>query len=138
MTTIIKILNRGFVQRIIYGIGIILWTLIMWTDLINFPLSKSSLGVPYLILYLIPTVVLAIQTILNTRLLWWTIWLIFSGYILISVILVIIDSIERSGNHPKAISWTINDILQLFFVFGVLLIVDWIIYYLKPTMKMKN
>ncbi len=138
MTTIRKILSTDFIQRIIYGVGILFWTLIMWTDLFKFPFSKSSLGVPYLILYLIPTVILTVQIIINTRLLWWIIWLIFSGYILISISLVTIDSIQRSGNHPKAISWTIQDIFQLILVIGLFVAIDWIIYRMKPTIKMKN
>ncbi len=138
MKTIREILSNDFVQRIIYGIGILLWTIIMWKELLKFPFSKSSFGVPYLILYLIPTIILVIQIIINTRLLWWIIWLIFSGYILISLSLVTIDSIERSGNHPKAINWTFQDIFQLILVFGLFIAIDWIIYRMKPTMKMKK
>jgi hypothetical protein len=53
-------------------------------------------------------------------------------YIVVASYLVISDAIERSGNHVKAIDWETNDVLILLTAFGVLLIVDWTIYTIRP------
>lgn len=126
------ILTKDVVQRTIYGLGIILWTLILWERLMNNPFSTSSLKISYLILYLIPAIILLIQIIRNNKLLWILIFGLFSGYILVSIFLVTWDAIERSGNHVKAIDWTFLDFAFIILFFGILGVVDWIIYQLKP------
>lgn len=126
------ILTKDFIQRTLYGLGIILWTLIMWEKLKNNPYSTSSLKVSYLTLYLIPATILLIQIIRNNKLLWILIFGLFSGYILVSLFLVTWDAIKRSGNHLKAIDWTFKDFAFLILFFGILGLIDWTIYQLKP------
>lgn len=126
------ILTKDFIQRTLYGLGIILWTMIMWERLKNNPYSASSLKVSYLTLYLIPATILLIQIIRNNKLLWILIFGLFSCYILVSLFLVTWDAIERSGNHVKAIDWTFKDFAFLILFFGILGIIDWTIYQLKP------
>ena len=83
-------------------------------------------------LYLIPATILIIQVIRNNKLLWLLTFGLFSGYIIVSLFLVSWDTIERSGNHVKAINWSFKDIVFLILFFGFLGIIDWIIYRLKP------
>jgi len=93
---------------------------------------SSSIKVSYLTLYLIPSIILLLQLLRNNKILWGLIFGLFSSYILISIILVLIDTIERSGNHVKAIDWTIKDIMILILYFAILAGIDWIIYKIKP------
>jgi hypothetical protein len=79
-----------------------------------------------------PAMLLALQIIRNNKLLWGLIFGLLTTYIVAALYLVISDAIERSGNHVKAIDWKIKDVLILLFGFGVLFIVDWIIYKIKP------
>ena len=132
MEIIRNILTKDAIQRTIYGLGFLLWTAIMWDSLKNFPFSTSSLKVSYLILYLIPATILIIQIIRNNKLFWLLTFGLFSGYILVSLYLVSWDIIERSGNHVKAINWSFKDITFLILSFGILCVIDWIIYRLKP------
>ena len=127
-----KILTIDIFQRTIYGLGFLLWTVIMWDSLKNFPYSTSSLKVSYLTLYLIPATILIIQIIRNNKLFWLLTFGLFSGYILVSLLLVSWDIIERSGNHVKAINWSFKDIAFLILFFGFLGVIDWIIYRIKP------
>jgi len=85
-----------------------------------------------LTLYLIPAIILVIQVIRNNKILWFVTFGLFSAYIIISIIMVTSDAIERSGNHPKAIIWTFSDIITLIVILAILGIIDWIIYQLKP------
>lgn len=133
MIRIIKeILGKDLYQRIIFGIGLVLWTLVNWSELIKNPNSETSIGISYLTIYLIPSLLLSIQIIRNNRILWGLIFGLFSTFLLISLIMGIKDSIIRSGNHLKAIDWNLEAIIRIVVFFGVLGIIDWIIYQLKP------
>ena len=126
------ILNKDLHQRMILGIGLILWTFIMWDGIVNHPNSESSFGISYMTLFLIPTMILVLQIIRNNKILWGLIFGLFSAYILISLIMGISDAVIRSGNHVKAIDWNLKDLILVFLLFIVLGIVDWIIFQLKP------
>ncbi len=127
-----NLLTKDAFQRSVYGLGFLLWTVIMWDSLKNFPFSTSSLKISYLTLYLIPATILIIQIIRNNILLWLLTFGLFSSYILVSLFLVSWDIIERSGNHVKAIDWTFKDFVFLILFFGFFGLIDWIIYRLKP------
>lgn len=127
-----NILTKDAFQRTIYSFGFLLWTIIMWDSLMNFPFSTSSLKVSYLTLYMIPATILIIQVIRNNKLLWLLTFGIFNGYILVSIFFVSWNIIERSGKHVKAINWSFIDIVFLILFFGFLGIIDWMIYQLKP------
>jgi hypothetical protein len=125
------ILKKELIQRIIYGLGLVLWTLILIEELIDFPHAESSLNISYLTLYLIPAIILTIQIIRNNRIFWWLIFGLFSTFILITLYLGITDWIGRSGNHVKAIDWTLHDV-SLVLIFVTMGVIDWIIFKIKP------
>jgi len=115
-----------------YGLGLTLWTFLMWDSITAFPYATSSLGLNYMSLFIVPALLLFLQIIRNNKLLWGLIFGLVTVYIMVSLYLVIEDAIERSGNHVKAIDWEIKDVLILLLVFGVLFIIDWTIYKIKP------
>ena len=127
-----NILSNDPIQRVIYGLGFLLWTLIMWDSINRFPNSISSLKISYLTLYIIPSTILLIQIIRNNKLFWLLTFGLFSCYILVTIIFVFMDIVERSGNHVKAIIWSFSDIFILLLLLGLLGVIDWIIYQIKP------
>lgn len=126
------LLNKDISQRVIYVVGLTLWTYLMWDGITEFPHGTSSLGLSYVTLFIIPPLLLFFQIIRNNKILWGLIFGLVSIYIVAALYLVIADAIERSGNHVKAIDWEIKDIIILLVVFGLLFIIDWIIYRIKP------
>ncbi|MFD1316721.1 hypothetical protein [Namhaeicola litoreus] len=127
------ILAKDLIQRVLFGIGLILWTFINWNGIIKNPNSETSLGIANITLYLIPAIILLIQIIRNNKILWGLTFGLFTIYILTSLIMVISNAITRSGNHVKAIDWNVTQLIQIFVFFGVLGIIDWIIYQSKPS-----
>lgn len=127
-----RILSEDSAQRAIYGLGLAVWTFLMWDRIIEFPDSTSSVGLSYITLFAIPALLLFLQIISNNKLLWGLIFALVTIYIIAILFLVIFDAIERSGTHVKAIEWGVKDILTLLFVFGMLFIANWIIYYMRP------
>lgn len=126
------ILAKDFVQRTLYGVGLILWTILAWDNISRYPYSESSIGVNYLTLYTVPTIMLVLQIIRNNKLLWGLVFGLVTAFIIISFYLALSDSIERSGNHVKAIEWDIRGILFLIAYFVILLIADWTVYNMRP------
>jgi len=127
-----RILRNKIIQRVIYTLGLVVWTLILSESLMNFPNAKSSIKITYLTLYLIPAIILFFQIIRNNKILWSLIFGLFSSFILISLIMGISDWIERSGNHVKRINWTLKEIIILLLYFTILVGIDWIIFKIKP------
>jgi len=119
-------------QRVIYFIGLTLWTYLMWDSITDFPYATSSLGISYMTLFIFPAILLCLQIIRNNKILWGLIFGLVTIFIVIALYRVIADAIERSGNHVKAIEWATKDVLILLTVFGVLFIVDWTIYTIRP------
>jgi len=125
-------LSKDVIQRVIYGIGVILWTYLMWDSIANFPYATSSLGISYIALFTFPAILLFLQIIRNNKILWGLIFGQVTLYIFIAWYLVISDAIERSGVYVKAIDWETKDVLILLAVFGVSVIVEWVIYTIRP------
>lgn len=127
-----ELLSRDVVQRIIYTAGLALWTFLSWSSITTHPYASSSLGVDYFTLYFFPALILLLQIVRNNKLLWGLIFGLVTTYIVVALYTVLADAIERSGNHVKAIDWQVKDVVILLIVFGVLIIVDWIIYRIRP------
>jgi hypothetical protein len=125
-------LDKDIVQRVIYGLGLTLWTFLLWDSITNYSHATSSIGLSYSTVYLIPTVILSLQLVLNNRLLWGLIFGLVTAYIVVALYMVVVDAIERSGNHVKAIDWDIRDIVLLLSFFGLTICADILIYNIKP------
>jgi hypothetical protein len=125
-------LSKDYIQRIIYALGLILWTLIAWGKVSASPYITSSFGVDYLTLYTLPALILIIQILRNNQLLWALIFALVTLAFGIVLYYVISDAIERSGDHVKSIEWGAADVIALIVLFSFLLIVDRTIYHIKP------
>lgn len=124
-------LNNDLNQRIIYGLGLTLWTYLMW-DIITEPrYSSGYLGINDKTLYIGPALLLLLQVLRNSKLLWGLIFGLVTTFILVALYFLISDEIER--NPAKGRDWDVLDILSLSLFFGVLIFVDWIIYKIRPN-----
>jgi hypothetical protein len=128
-----EILAKDSFQRMLFGIGLILWTFINWNEIVKTPNSESSLGISNITFYLIPAIILLIQMILNNKIFWGLTFGLFTIYIATSLVKVISDSIIRSGNNVKAIDWNLKEFITILIFFVALGIIDWIIYQSKPS-----
>jgi hypothetical protein len=122
------------VQRLCYVYALILW-LVIWKEDFRFYELPSSLGIKYIWLISIPAILLLLQAILNNTLLWGTLFGLLLMYTSYVVIVSLMDIVERSGNHVKAISWNVKTFLFFMLIFGLLLMVNVILYKLKPIGK---
>jgi hypothetical protein len=122
------------VQRLCYVSALILW-LVIWKEDFRFYELPSSLGIKYIWLISIPAILLLLQAILNNIILWGTLFGLLFMYTSYVVIVSLMDIVERSGNHVKAISWDLKTFLFFMLIFGLLLLVNVILYKLKPIDK---
>jgi hypothetical protein len=122
------------VQRLCYVYALILW-LVIWKEDFRFYELPSSLGIKYIWLISIPAILLLLQAILNNIILWGTLFGLLLMYTSYVVIVSLMDIVERSGNHVKAISWDVKTFLFFMLIFGLLLLVNVILYKLKPIGK---
>jgi hypothetical protein len=110
-------LSKGYIQRIIYALGLILWTFISWEKVSASPYIISSFGLDYLTLYTVPALIFIIQIIRNNQLLWGLIFLLITLAFAMMFYYVISDAIERSGDHVKAIEWDAGNLIGLIICF---------------------
>ena len=125
-------LSSDKVQRLCYLAALFLWLLI-WQDDFRFYNATSSLGLKYIWLITIPATMLLLQAIFNKTILWATIFGLVLTYTIYAVYITFTDILERSGNHVKAISWDLKSFLLLIFIFGLLFIINWTLFRLKPN-----
>ncbi len=125
------------VQRLCYVSALILW-LVIWKEDFRFYELPSSFGIKYIWLISIPAILLLLQAILNNIILWGTLFGLLLTYTSYVVIVSLMDIVERSGNHVKAISWDVKTFLFFMLIFGLLLLVNLILYKLKPIGKTKK
>jgi hypothetical protein len=125
------------VQRLCYVSALILW-LVIWKEDFRFYELPSSLGIKYIWLISIPAILLLLQAILNNIILWGTLFGLLLMYTSYVVIVSLMDIVERSGNHVKAISWDVKTFLFFMLIFGLLLLVNVILYKLKPMSNIKK
>jgi hypothetical protein len=125
------------VQRLCYVSALILW-LVIWKEDFRFYELPSSLGIKYIWLISIPAILLLLQAILNNIILWGTLFGLLLMYTSYVVIVSLMDIVERSGKHVKAISWDVKTFLFFMLIFGLLLLVNVILYKLKPMSKIKK
>lgn len=125
------------VQRLCYVSALIL-CLVIWKEDFRFYELPSSLGIKYIWFISIPAILLLLQAILNNIILWGTLFGLLLMYTSFVVIVSLMDIVERSGNHVKAISWDVKTFLFFMLIFGLLLLVNVILYKLKPMSKIKK
>tara|TARA_E500000318_G_scaffold64859_1_gene59905 strand:+ start:1973 stop:2368 length:396 start_codon:yes stop_codon:yes gene_type:complete len=121
------------VQRLVYGLGLLLWILI-WIDDIKFYNLESSIGIKYYWIILVPTFILIGQIIFNSRILWWTSVALFGFYTIWTIwnMLFLETLVDYHRDYfPKSI-WTFDRISIWAFIILILLLINWVIWKIKP------
>ncbi|QNK78254.1 hypothetical protein H7F37_03995 [Winogradskyella sp. PAMC22761] len=138
MKKIIEYLKIDKVQRIIYGIGLVLW-IILWIDDLKFITNENFFGI-YLWQVIIPALLLFAQLIFNNRILWiaivgylglyslWIIWNIVESDILIDI---------QRDYSPRPF-WTFEKVQNWIIILTILSLINWLIWKIKPITKIKN
>lgn len=129
------LLEAGVVQRIICGLGLTLWTVLLWDRVINPIGATSSLGISYSTFYVVPAGILALQIALNNRFLWALIFGLVTCYVVVLICMAVTDAIVRSGNHVKAIDWNVRDFVELLVFFGIAIFMDVVIWKIRPKRR---
>ena len=138
MKKIIEYLKIDKVQRLIYGIGLVLW-IILWIDDLIFIPNENFFGI-YLWQVIIPAVLLFTQLIFNNKILWITIvgyLSLYSLWVIWNIIeLDILIDIQRDYS-PRPF-WTFEKVQNWIIMLTILSLINWIIWKIKPITKVKN
>ena len=137
MTILNKIseyLKKDKIQRLLYGIGLLIWILI-WIDELKLYNSESSLGIKYMWLMTIPTLLLIGQLILNNKIIWTLILGLISCYTIWTLwnIIFLEILVEFHRDYSPESFWNLKQTLILIIIFFVLFIVNWTIWKIKPN-----
>lgn len=137
MTILNKIseyLKKDKIQRLIYGIGLLIW-IVIWADDLKYYNYESSLGIKYLWLMTIPTLLLIGQLILNNKIIWTLFLGLIKGYTIWTLwnIIFLKILVEFHRDYLSESIWDLKQVLTLLIIFFVLFIVNWTIWKIKPN-----
>ena len=134
MNKISEYLKKNKIQRLIYGIGLLLW-IIIWIDDLKLYNSVSSLGIKYLWLMIIPTLLLIGQLIFNNKIIWALIFGLISCYTIWTLwnIIFLEILVEFHRDYSTESFWNLKQNLILITILFVLFIVNWTIWKIKPN-----
>lgn len=130
--------KKDKIQRIIYGLALILWVWV-WIDDIELYYSDSSLGIKYYWIMNIPTLILLGQMFFNLRVLWWGI----VGIIIVSTICIVWNILflrillDYHRDYVSGTIWDIKEVMTLTMIFLILFLVNWVVWKIRPE-KNKN
>lgn len=115
-----------------FAVIIILYSLILIDSLLNHPFAKSSLGVSYLVLWLVPIYIILMHIYLSRLLTWMIIVVTFVVIYLIRSI----DSLIDAWYWSQGVKWQPIDFYKAL-IFNVVLLVFslMILFLLKPKSK---
>lgn len=118
-------------QRLIYGIGIILW-IILWFKDLEF-INKETIGI-YSLQIIIPTILLIGQLIFNNRTLW-TLLVIYFGIYTLWILwnMIYLDIlIDYHRDYSPQPFWTFEKVKDWIIMISILIMANWIIWKIKP------
>lgn len=123
---------RDTSKRWYFTIIIILYSLILIDSLLNHPFAKSSLGVSYIVLWLVPTYIILMHIYLSRLLTWIIIVVTFVVIYLIKSV----DSIIDAWYWSQGIKWQPIDFYKVL-IFNIVLLIFglMILILLKPKVK---
>lgn len=128
-----RFLKNNKNQRMIYGIGIILW-IILWLDSFIF-INEINLVI-FSIQVIIPILLLIAQLIFNNKKIWIALIIyigLFSLWIIKNMIFDILRDYSRDYSpHPV---WTYERIVETTVMLLILLIVNWTFWKIKPLKR---
>lgn len=128
--SITEYLKNDKKQRLIYGIGILLW-IVLWLDSFRF-INQSNIGI-YSLQIIIPLLLLIGQIILNKK----AIWILLISYVTLYTLWVLKNMIfdilmEYNRDYSPQPVWTYERVKESTVMILILFAVNWIIWKMKP------
>ena len=128
-------LKNNNIQKLIYGVLLVLWTL-LWFDDFKYMTTENFLRI-YIWQTIIPGLILLSQLIFNNKIFWTTLFIccmLYSLRILWNMIYSdILMDLER--DYYSGPLWTSEKIQNWIIMLSVLFSVNWIILKIKPSKK---
>lgn len=118
-------------QKLIYGIGLLLWIL-LWYDDFRF-ISNDTITF-YVVLTFIPALLLFLQILFNNRIIWWLL-VVYFGIHTLSILwsMVYFDIlIDYHRDYLPQSFWRINKLRNWLIMLPSLFLVNWTIWKIKP------
>lgn len=81
---IFRFISNKLVQRVFYFILLLIYNLLIFFN--GDVKGSSSIGIPFIWLWIIPTIVLIYQTIFNNKIGWWALFLLYVFYMIWTII----------------------------------------------------
>ena len=134
VTTYIIMVNRIFsnrlVQRSFYFFFLILWCIKLLPNALECPKCMSSLGMSYALLFFPVALMLLTQAVINNIVL----WRIIFGFFILCSLYFLLDNFRFYDAYHAKMGTNISDFItgELFLVL-IVLVVDLVIYKIKPT-----
>lgn len=121
--------SNGLLQRSFYFFFLVLWSIKLLPDAFECPMCTSSIGISYALLYLPVALLLLAQTLINNKILW---RITFSFFIICSLF-ILIDNYHFYDTYHTKMGSNLSDFIKgELFLLMIVLIVDFVIYQLKP------
>jgi hypothetical protein len=117
-------LSKRRTQRICYIVALAIWILI-WCDDLKLHKATSSLGIKYVWLMAVPTILLTIQIVFNNILVWAVIWGLIIFYTFWTT-------------YELVMNLKIEFVFPILLIMLILLIINWIVFKLKPESRIEN
>jgi hypothetical protein len=124
-----NILNKDWIQRIIYIVGLICIIAIGLKNGIASLNQESSIGLKYWFFLIVPGLIIIYQIILNNKYGWIGIICLYGLY-LIWTILRIISEIKKSSDY-----YVLSNYLSLLLIVMLLLLLGYFLYLIRPIKK---
>jgi hypothetical protein len=84
MNKILKCISNKTVQRIFYFTLLLIYNLLIFLN--RGIKGDSSIGIPIIWIWIIPTIILIYQTIFNNKIGWWALFILYAFYVIWTII----------------------------------------------------
>jgi len=125
MNIIFKFIRNKSVQRIFYFTLLLVYNILFFTSDGGIK-GDSSIGIPYIWVWIIPTIVLIYQTIFNDKIGWWAFFLLYVFYVGLTI-----------KSITEWIIWkcdvVIECLLSSILLWIILFVFGWFLYLISPA-----
>ena len=133
------LLKKDKIQRILYGLTLVIWTII-WTDNLGLFNLDSSLGIKYYWIMIIPSLILLGQILFNLRILWWLtvgLILIYTSWTVWNILFLKI-LIDFHRDYMPGPIWDFKEVMTLTMILLTLFALNWTIWKIRPEKEQKT
>lgn len=103
-----------------------------FSDSFKYYNAESSLGIKYLWLITIPSILLFCQVVFNTKLLWVIIFTLIAGSSIYAIAFTTKEIIAGVNDPVKTLRFDFKDVVILFVVLLLYLLINFIVFKLRP------